>query len=222
MEISPNSSDSENEIIVQSSMVDIYRQERLSNLPPDQTKPWVVNVSVDYLGTISSEAFLQVQLYDKEAPIFLSTRLSIVAVAVNGTAGRITGDMVVTTDVKLWWPVGYGDQVLYNLSIQIIDGMQILETVKKRVGFRTIVLDQTPISDAEISQGIAPGNKWNFEINGHEIYCKGSNFVPPDGFWTRVTEERIKELFISVVDSVSLPIPLKRLSSLTRYRIRTC
>jgi beta-mannosidase len=72
--------------------------------------------------------------------------------------------------------------VLYNLSIQIIDGMQILETVKKRVGFRTTVLDQTPISDAEISQGIAPGNKWNFEINGHEILCKGSNLVPPDAF----------------------------------------
>jgi beta-mannosidase len=112
--------------------------------------------------------------------------------------------------------------VLYDLSIQIIDGMQVLGTAKKRVGFRTIVLDQTPISDAEISQGIAPGNKWNFEINGHEIYCKGSNFVPPDAFWTRVTEERMRELFISVVDSVNLPIRYKKLYSLTRYRIKTC
>jgi beta-mannosidase len=163
-------------------MVDIYRQGQLNNLPPDQTKPWVVNVSVDYLGTISTQAFLQIQLYDGKTPILFNNRLSNFVLTVNGTAGRITGDMVVTTDIKLWWPVGYGDQVLYNLNIQIIDGTQVLGTVKKRIGFRTIVLDQMPISDAEISQGIAPGNKWNFEINGHEIYCKGSNFVPPDAF----------------------------------------
>jgi beta-mannosidase len=168
-------------------MVDIYRQGQLNNLPLDQIKPWVVNVSVDYLGTVSSNAFLQVQLHDRETPIMFSTRLSNIVVAVNRTAGRITGDMVVTTDVKLWWPVGYGDQVLYDLSIQIIDGTQVLGTIKKRVGFRTIVLDQTPISDAEISLGIAPGNKWNFEINGYQICCKGSNFmifIPPDAFWT--------------------------------------
>jgi beta-mannosidase len=73
-----------------------------------------------------------------------------------------------------------------------------------------VVLDQTHISDFDIAVGIAPGNKWNFEINGHEIYCKGSNFLPPDAFWPRVTKERMQMLFQSAVDSVCI------LSSLTK------
>lgn len=59
---------------------------------------------------------------------------------------------------------------------------------------------QYPISDAQLAQGIAAGNNWHFEINGHEFYAKGSNFIPPDAFWPRVTPERIDTLFDSVVE----------------------
>lgn len=38
----------------------------------------------------------------------------------------------------------------------------------------------------------------HFEINGHEFYAKGSNFIPPDAFWPRVTSTRIRQLFDSV------------------------
>jgi beta-mannosidase len=58
----------------------------------------------------------------------------------------------------------------------------------------------TPISESQLAQGIAPGNNWHFEINGHEFYAKGSNFIPPDAFWPRVTETKMKQLFQSVVD----------------------
>jgi len=57
-----------------------------------------------------------------------------------------------------------------------------------------------PISAAQLAQGIAPGNNWHFEINGHEFYAKGSNFIPPDAFWPRVTKTKMKQLFQSVVD----------------------
>ena len=54
------------------------------------------------------------------------------------------------------------------------------------------------ISEEQIAQGIAPGNNWHFEINGHEFYAKGSNFIPPDAFWPRVTETKMQQLFDSV------------------------
>ena len=38
----------------------------------------------------------------------------------------------------------------------------------------------------------------HFEINGHEFYAKGSNFIPPDAFWPRVTSTKIQTLFDSV------------------------
>lgn len=44
-------------------------------------------------------------------------------------------------------------------------------------------------------------NSGHFEINGHEMYAKGSNFIPPDAFWPRVTPLRIQQLFSSVVSS---------------------
>lgn len=38
----------------------------------------------------------------------------------------------------------------------------------------------------------------HFEINGNEFYAKGSNFIPPDAFWPRVTSSKIQQLFDSV------------------------
>jgi beta-mannosidase len=63
------------------------------------------------------------------------------------------------------------------LSHPIILMKRLLATVSKRTGRKTIVLDQRQITDAEIALGIAPGNRWNFESNEHEIFCKGSNML---------------------------------------------
>ncbi len=73
-------------------------------------------------------------------------------------------------------------------------------SIKKRSGFRTIVLNMEPISDAQLAQEISPGNDWHFEINGHEFYAKGSNLTPPDAYWPRVTHEKMEQLYGSVVD----------------------
>lgn len=51
------------EIHVQNTLVDVYRQGQLNNLPPDQTKPWVVNVSVDYIGALPGSTTIQAQIW---------------------------------------------------------------------------------------------------------------------------------------------------------------
>jgi beta-mannosidase len=83
---------------------------------------------------------------------------------------------------QLWWPNGLGPQNLYYFKISVVDGAQNLASITKRSGFRTIVLNMEPISQSQQEQGIAPGNNWHFEINGHEFYAKGSNFIPPGAF----------------------------------------
>lgn len=86
-----------------------------------------------------------------------------------------------------------------------------------------LTLSQYPISEAQLAQGIAAGNNWHFEINGHEFYAKGSNFIPPDAFWPRVTPERIDTLFDSVVEGNQSTLSLFKISgqslihSLHRY-----
>ncbi|KAF2765513.1 glycoside hydrolase [Teratosphaeria nubilosa] len=191
------------EIYVRNSVVDIYREGQLNLLPPDQTKDWVVNASLDYFGSaLDSGVGLTYTLTTLENITVSTGSLS----DVNVTDAMVTGSTVISADiVDLWWPSQLGPQTLYYLTIDVVpatssSSSKSVASVTKRVGFRTIVLNETPISDAQLAQGIAPGNNWHFEINGHEFYAKGSNFIPPDAFWPRVTPERINDLFNSVID----------------------
>ena len=89
--------------------------------------------------------------------------------------------------VQLWWPNGYGNQTLYNLSVY--NQGQLVGV--RQTGFRTVELAQ---------HGYGPtinGTSFYFVINGHPIFIKGSNWVPPDAFQERVTDERLERLLRS-------------------------
>lgn len=187
-----------NEVQVRNSLVDIYRQGQLNNLPPDQSQPFVMNASLDYFGALPQGATLNYKLTSLDnATTISSGSLN----GVNTTGSAISGMTTIPSDaVDLWWPVEMGNQTLYYVTLNLVStSNETLASVTKRVGFRTIVLNSSPISDEQLAQGVAPGNNWHFEINGREFYSKGSNFIPPDAFWTRVTPERISDLFDTAI-----------------------
>ncbi|KAF2096417.1 putative beta-mannosidase [Rhizodiscina lignyota] len=184
-----------NDVYVRNTLVDIYRKGQLPLVPPDQSQPWVVNVSLDYLGDLPNGTKLKYKLTDLSNKTIASGSLS----NVTSSKGVIGGTTIVEDGaVDLWWPVGMGDQTLYYLQVDIV-GTSNSASVTKRVGFRTIVSNQFPITDEQLAEGIAPGANWHFEINGMTFYAKGSNWIPPDAFWPRVTPARIQQLFDSVV-----------------------
>ncbi len=89
--------------------------------------------------------------------------------------------------VQLWWPNGHGDQALYTLSVY--NQGQLVGS--RLIGFRTIELVQNSYGPN------IKGLSFYFVINGQPIFIKGSNWVPPDAFRERVSDERLEQLLRS-------------------------
>src|ERR1700722_14805520 len=79
------------DIYVRNSLVDIYREGQLNNLPPDQTKNWILNASLDCLGSLPSNAALNYRLLDKMNSTILSGPLA--NITFNNTT--ITGSVII-------------------------------------------------------------------------------------------------------------------------------
>lgn len=185
-------------VYVLNANLDIYRKGQINHLPADQSQPWVVNASIDFLGSIPPNPSMSIDIRDIETGSILTVKaLDNVTVSKSSISGIAVLDGV---QPKLWWPHGLGSQPLYRLSV-CIEGKesQLIARITKRVGFRTIFLNQRNITDQQISQGIAPGSNWHFEVNGHEFYVKGSNLIPPDAFWPRVTKDKMARLFDAAI-----------------------
>ena len=198
--------ESASSIYIANSAIDIYRQGQLNNLPPDQSQPWVLNISIDYVGSAPVVKSLDFDIIDGRGHKFISDSISTVVV----TKNTIQGSIVITKKPDLWWPVGYGNQTLYTLDIKVTGPKgDSISTLSKRVGFRTIVLNQTPISKAQLALGISNGSNWHFEINGRELFVKGSNLVPLGVFWPNVTEFSARQILEAAVAGVSIRLPPK-------------
>lgn len=91
---------------------------------------------------------------------------------------------------KLWWPLGYGGQNLYDVTAKLYSGDgQLIDTWQKRIGVRSIELESSVKSGKD--------GKFVIKVNGEPIMCKGSNWVPLDPFHSRDAEryEKALELF---------------------------
>ncbi|KAF8580934.1 glycoside hydrolase family 2 protein [Ramaria rubella] len=93
-------------------------------------------------------------------------------------------------EIKLWWPVGYGDQVLYDVEVTLEDeATNTLDRIVKRIGFRRVQLVQEALSEPD---RYGKGTSFLFEVNGVRIFIGGSNWVPGDSFLTTITPERYR------------------------------
>ena len=82
---------------------------------------------------------------------------------------------------KLWYPYGYGEANVYDGKAKIYRDGKLIHEKEMSFGIRDVVLDRRD------RDGLDDG-QFRFLINGTEIMCKGSNWVPLDAFHCRDAE----------------------------------
>lgn len=134
--------------------------------------------------------------------------------------GLVTGPIleiaVPASSVKLWWPVGYGEQPLYRLVVKFtpnatldaaagdakVDGSSAAaaaspapSVLERRVGFRTVELVEKPLSEAasELLSGAGGGWANSVKPGGGGRACAGMSNCGQYGWvdgkkWTFVSE----------------------------------
>ena len=90
-------------------------------------------------------------------------------------------------DPYLWWPKGYGDPNVYDVTATIEKDGNVLAEYTFTTGIRTVELDSTKTTDGK-------NGKFRFIINRVPVMCRGSNWVPLDAFHSRDKERYQKAL----------------------------
>ncbi|KAK2767736.1 hypothetical protein FQN54_003894 [Arachnomyces sp. PD_36] len=85
---------------------------------------------------------------------------------------------------SLWFPHGYGSQALYEISVSISNGNEELHQVSKRFGIRKVDL----IQDVD-----KHGKSFYFRVNGVDVFCGGSCWIPADNYLPRISPEKYRK-----------------------------
>ncbi|KAE8374138.1 beta-mannosidase B [Aspergillus bertholletiae] len=85
---------------------------------------------------------------------------------------------------SLWWPNGYGDPSLYEISVSLQKEDHEIHSISKRIGIRTAELIQQPDKH---------GKSFFFRINGVDVFCGGSCWIPADNLLPSITAERYRK-----------------------------
>jgi beta-mannosidase len=93
---------------------------------------------------------------------------------------------------ELWYPHGYGSQPLYTLACELIAGGNVVQTLTKKIGFRTVELIQEPDPF---------GKSFYFRINGIDVFAGGSCWIPADNFIPRISPEKYRAWMELMVES---------------------
>ncbi|KAI4721452.1 putative beta-mannosidase [Aureobasidium sp. EXF-10727] len=147
----------------------------------------VVNISV--ATERSSEADVKIAIRSGKDVIFEKT----VSVDSKGIA---KADFHIAHP-KLWYPHGYGEQSLYTCEALLVLNGHNVHSCSRRTGIRSGELIQEPD---------AVGKTFFFRINGIDVFCGGSCWIPADSFTPRITKEKYRSWLQTLVDGYQVMI----------------
>ena len=93
---------------------------------------------------------------------------------------------------ELWWPNNLGEQPLYSLLVEAIQGGKVVDSKCKKIGLRTLKL---------IREKDKWGESFCHEVNGVRFFAMGADYIPEDNILARITPERTYKLIKQCKDS---------------------
>jgi beta-mannosidase len=88
-------------------------------------------------------------------------------------------------DPELWWPAPHGEPALYECRAVVEVGSHSSRR-DFRYGLRTIELEQRDLG--------VEGRSFTLLVNGRRIFCKGTNWQPPEHLYGCVEDEKVRRL----------------------------
>ena len=170
------------------STAGIWREVRLEVYSAKISDLWTaVELAPDH-QTAQVSAFAEVDGADSvdsyKASFVLSLQGKQVAREVATLKDRVTKVTFDVTQPSLWWPNGYGDPALYEISVSLEKEDHEIHSVSKKIGIRTAELIQQPDKH---------GKSFFFRINGVDVFCGGSCWIPADNLLPSITAERYRK-----------------------------
>ncbi|KAK9534254.1 hypothetical protein VZT92_009310 [Zoarces viviparus] len=167
---------------------DVLQLVRVSSVPLHSLSQWTVQVEllVDAVQTTNAQIALSIPELDSEQ--ILQTQF-----LPGKTKNSFTLNINTSSQVKLWWPNGHGDQPSYHLTVRGFQGRDLILNTESKVYFRSVELVQEPVVGS-------PGLSFYFRINGKPVFLKGSNWIPAHSFQDQVTPAVLRNLLQSAVD----------------------
>lgn len=95
-------------------------------------------------------------------------------------------------DPKLWFPNGYGEQILNDITISVLNDGIVSDSIAHKIGFRTLEYIH--------ADGRTDALPYCIVINGKRIFIKGSNLVPLCHMQGAITESVLREKLQSAKD----------------------
>lgn len=210
-----------NGIFIEESSLEISKVGQNPNVRPDESADWLVNVTLAVRSMrADSNPTVTLSIPDLNVDSGPLTISSIPA-ATNASTAVTAAFTVPNSLPERWFPFTHGNPKLYNITVTLNVAGLPAASYTTRSGFRTVHLVQEAYSQEDVDQrGIIPGDQWHFEVNGKAIYSKGSNIIPFDPFYSRITTEKVRWILESVVAGGHNMVSSKLPASASR-RLRT-
>ncbi|KAI0652651.1 glycoside hydrolase [Trametes meyenii] len=189
-------------VFIEESSLEISKIGQTPFSAPNQTADWLVNVTLGVRSVTGSD-FPTLTVAIPELNLS-SGSLAVVSIPVGtNTTAFVAANFTIPDGVpERWFPHNLGTPQLYNFTITLALSNASAVSFTTRSGFRTVQLVQTPYSDEEIAvRGITPGDQWHFEVNGRAFYTLGTNIIPFDPFYARMTSAQVRWVLESAVKS---------------------